>query len=64
MEYLPYKDLSYLINRKEIVPESLLKQISYSLLNTIEYMHQRGVAHRDIKPDNILIHIENNVHFY
>jgi calcium-dependent protein kinase len=61
MEYLPYKDLSFLISRKENIPESLLKEIGYSLLNTIEYMHQRGVAHRDIKPDNILIDVENDV---
>ncbi len=36
------------------------KKILKSLLKTLEYLHQEGICHRDIKPDNILVNSENN----
>jgi serine/threonine protein kinase len=34
--------------------------IMENLIKAVQHMHQRGVVHRDLKPDNILISPKNN----
>lgn len=36
--------------------------IGYQMIERIEYIHERQVIHRDIKPDNFLLGINNNAH--
>lgn len=35
--------------------EAEAKRIGTQLVNSIHYLHERGIAHRDLKPDNVLI---------
>ncbi|KAF1812038.1 kinase-like protein [Eremomyces bilateralis CBS 781.70] len=58
MEYLEYGDLqSYLWNAATL-PEHEACEISFQLLEGLEFMHNNGFAHRDLKPANILIKSE------
>jgi serine/threonine protein kinase len=55
MEYVPGTSLRPLIKRRELSIDqaiSVMKQV----LGGLEYAHNQGLIHRDVKPENILIH--------
>ena len=49
------------INKMGKFPESLAKKIFKQLIETVKYIHSKGIVHRDIKPDNILLNLNNNI---
>ena len=55
MEYCKGKSLLSLINEKGPMPDECCKKIFYQLLETLDFLHQNKIAHRDIKPDNIMV---------
>ena len=42
------------------MPNLLIKLYSYQLLRSIAYIHSKGICHRDIKPQNVLV--DSNSH--
>ena len=60
MEFLPGGDLMGLLIWKDTLPENQVKMISAELVLAIEYLHQLGFVHWDLKPDNILIDKEGH----
>lgn len=55
-----YCDAATLSKRGGYTMEHVLK-MSAEILSAIKYMHGRNVCHRDIKPGNILIYMENGI---
>jgi serine/threonine protein kinase len=61
MEYLEGEDLREKLNKGQRFSDVDLKQWWNQLVSALNYTHQRGIVHRDIKPGNIFIDAENNV---
>lgn len=62
MEYVPGGDLGSLIPRRGRLPEADVNVMASQLLGALKYLHGMGITHRDVKPDNILIHNFNPFH--
>ena len=48
MEYLPEGDLTKHIGSP--LPQATVQTISKQILEGLKVMHERGIAHRDLKP--------------
>lgn len=55
MEYLSGQTLSELLRSVHPLPEQDAVKISSRIGEALEYLHQNGVIHRDLKPQNIML---------
>lgn len=59
MDLLTGESLSQLIKKQALTEERLVR-IFAQILNALSYAHEKSVIHRDIKPNNVLIHQDEN----
>ncbi|RWA09193.1 hypothetical protein EKO27_g5902 [Xylaria grammica] len=55
MEYCPLGDLQQFLIERTRPPESDTREIISQVVQGLQFMHDEGFAHRDLKPGNILI---------
>jgi serine/threonine protein kinase/cytoskeletal protein RodZ len=55
MEYIEGKPLNVLLSPAAQVPFDRLLDLGIQVAQALDFAHQRGVVHRDIKPQNILV---------
>ncbi|KAG7292242.1 hypothetical protein NEMBOFW57_002277 [Staphylotrichum longicolle] len=56
MEYVKGGDLGRLIADNGPLSENAAKTMARQLLDALAYLHDMNITHRDVKPDNILVH--------
>ena len=64
MDFIPdtaYRVMKQYLKMKQMVPDLLVKLYSYQLLRSIAYIHAKGICHRDIKPQNILVDTSTHI---
>lgn len=55
LEWVEGETLRSKIQRDKSLDSAMLKQLAESLLSALATLHEAGILHRDIKPDNILL---------
>ena len=61
MEYAPGTELKKLLDKGDRLPPAEAVRIMEGVLAGLQYSHERGVVHRDIKPGNIIISPDGTV---
>ncbi|WP_414587059.1 protein kinase domain-containing protein [Scytonema sp. PCC 10023] len=59
-EWIEGATLSDIVKAKGSVSETVVREILLSLLSVLDYIHSKGIIHRDIKPDNIILRSSNS----
>lgn len=54
MDYARGNELTNYVIEKEILSEREAKRIFKQIHEAVIYMHNKGVVHRDLKPNNIM----------
>ena len=61
MEYINGGNLFSLVKKRRKLPEKTAKFLFRQIILGIQHMHSKNIVHRDIKLENILIDLNNNV---
>ncbi|MBR3109068.1 MAG: protein kinase [Clostridia bacterium] len=56
MEYVQGRTLKEVIRQKGKLPPDVAAQIGIRILSALQHAHKNGIIHRDIKPQNVLVH--------
>ena len=56
MEYVQGRTLKDVIRQKGALPPTVAAQIGIRILSALQHAHKNGIIHRDIKPQNVLVH--------
>ncbi|KAF8472538.1 hypothetical protein BDZ91DRAFT_437327 [Kalaharituber pfeilii] len=61
MEYIGGGNLEEYVQKHLRMAEPLVQDVTRQVLRGIQYVHEMGISHRDLKPDNILISCNNPI---
>lgn len=59
-EWIYGQTLANIVETQGYKSETVVREILLSLLSVLNYVHSKGIIHRDIKPDNIILRSSDN----
>ncbi len=59
MAYINGENLAKRLHERGVLPVDEVRHILHDVADALAYAHERGVVHRDVKPDNILLDAES-----
>jgi serine/threonine-protein kinase len=59
-KYIEGQTLSEKLQQQGVFNEVTVKEILINILQILEYVHSKGIVHRDIKPDNIILRFSDS----
>ncbi|MBD2627472.1 serine/threonine protein kinase [Trichormus variabilis] len=59
-EWIQGQTLTQMVEAKRYIAETTVREILLSLLSVLDYVHSKGIIHRDIKPDNVILRPQDN----
>jgi NUAK family SNF1-like kinase len=60
-EYCPGGNLLNFMRKKGVLNESEAMKLFYQIIRAMNFCHRRGIVHRDIKLDNVLMNEDQNI---
>jgi len=54
-EYAPYGTFFDLVSNKGLINDKIIRTYFHQMINGIEYLHSQGIAHLDLKLENLLL---------
>lgn len=61
LEYCEYGDFFKLLETDSVVFSQNVRRFLTQIISALKYLHERNIAHLDLKPDNILVDSDLNV---
>ncbi len=61
MEYIEGETIKDLLERGKIFDEKIALKIVLAIAEALKHAHQRGLIHRDVKPENVILTKDGNV---
>ena len=60
MEYVSGGSLRSVLDEFGPLPTAAVQRYTKDVLRGLQYLHSKGVVHRDVKPENILLHVNGH----